>query len=52
MLFQGKKITCVITYNEKKYSFELERHKTVNDLYNIFTEKVPDSNYPFLINFY
>ena len=52
MLFQGKKITCVITYNDKKYSFDLERHKTVNDLYNIFTEKVPDSNYPFLINFY
>ena len=49
MLFQGKKITCIITYNDKKYTFELERHRTINDLYNIFTEKVPDNNYPFII---
>ena len=49
MLFQGKKITCIITYNDKKYSFDLDRHKTVNDLYNIFTEKCPDKNYPFII---
>ena len=49
MLFQGKKITCIITYNEKKYSFDLERHKTINDLYNIFTEKIPDKTYPFII---
>ena len=49
MLFQGKKITCIITYKDKKYSFDLEKHKTVNDLYNIFTEKVPDNNYPFII---
>ena len=49
MLFQGKKITCIITYKDKKYHFDLEKHKTVNDLYNIFTEKVPDNNYPFII---
>ncbi len=49
MLFQGKKLTCNVTYKEKKYSFDLERHKTVNDLYNIFTEKVTDKNYPFII---
>ena len=49
MLFQGKKITCIIYYKEKKYSFDLERHKTVNDLYNIFTEKADAKNYPFVI---
>ena len=49
MLFQGKKITCIIYYKEKKYSFDLERHKTVNDLYNIFTEKADVKNYPFVI---
>ena len=49
MLFQGKKLTCVITYQDKKYTFELEKHKTVNDLYNIFTEKVTEKNYPFII---
>ena len=49
MLFQGKKITCIINYNEKKYSFDLERHKTVNDLYNIFIEKAANKNYPYVI---
>jgi len=49
MLFQGKKITCIIYYKEKKYSFDLERHRTVNDLYNIFTEKADAKNYPFVI---
>jgi len=49
MLFQGKKLTCVITYQDKKYNFELEKHKTVNDLYNIFTEKITEKNYPFII---
>jgi hypothetical protein len=49
MLFQGKKITCIINYNEKKYSFDLEKHKTINDLYNIFIEKVANKNYPYVI---
>ena len=49
MLFQGKKINCIITYKNKNYSFDLEKHKTVNDLYNAFTEKCPDKNYPFII---
>ena len=49
MLFQGKKITCIINYKNSKYSFDLERHKTINDLYNIFTEKITDKNYPFRI---
>ena len=49
MLFQGKKLTCVITYQDKKYNFELEKHKRVNDLYNIFTEKIIEKNYPFII---
>ena len=49
MLFQGKKVTCIIIYKEKKYSFELERHKTVNDLYNSFTDKITEKNYPFII---
>ena len=49
MLFQGKKITCIINYNEKKYSFDLEKHKTINDLYNIFIEKAANKNYPYVI---
>ena len=49
MLFQGKKLTCIITYKDKKYSYDLDKHKTINDLYNIFTEKCPDKNYPFII---
>ena len=51
MLFQGKKINCVINYKNKNYSFDLEKHRTVNDLYNVFTEKCPDKNYPFIIMF-
>ena len=31
MLFQGKKINCIITYKNKNYSFDLEKHKTVNE---------------------
>ena len=49
MLFQGKKITCIVNYNEKKYSFDLEKHKTINDLYNIFIEKAANKNYPYVI---
>ena len=49
MLFQGKKINCIIAYNNNKYSFELERHKTMNDLMNVFTSKIVDKNYPFLV---
>ena len=49
MLFQGKKLTCIINYKDSKYTFDLERHKTVNDLYNTFTEKITDKNYPFRI---
>ena len=49
MLFQGKKLTCIINYKDTKYSFDLERHKTINDLYNTFTEKIADKSYPFRI---
>ena len=50
MLFKGKRITCQITYEKEKYSFDLERHKTVNDLYIAFQEKMQD-NCPFIIIF-
>ena len=40
MLFGGKKITCVINYNNKKYSFDLEKHKTIEDLYSSFLLKL------------
>jgi hypothetical protein len=50
MLFKGKHITCEIKYQKEKYTFDLERHKTVNDLYNLFKEKIKDEC-PFLIIF-
>ena len=50
MLFKGKRITCQITYEKEKYSFDLERHKTVNDLYIAFKEKIKD-DCPFIIIF-
>ena len=52
MLFGGKKITCVVNYNNKKYSFDLERHKTIEDLYDLFLTKLnikTESYYSFSI---
>ena len=40
MLFSGKKIACVVNYSNKKYFFDLERHKTIEDLYNLFLTKL------------
>ena len=42
MLFKGKQITCQINYESEKYSLDLDRHKTVNDLYLLFKEKIKD----------
>ena len=50
MLFKGKRITCQITYEKEKYSFDLEKHKTVNDLYILFKEKIKEEC-PFSIVF-
>jgi hypothetical protein len=46
MLFTGKKIKCDLIFNEKNFSFEIDRHKTINDLYHLFLESSPKINYP------
>ena len=51
MLFKGKQITCNINYESEKYTFELDRHKTLNDLYTMFQDKVKSQECYFIILF-
>ena len=49
MLFAGKKIICILKYNNNQYTLEVERHKTINDLYNLFLANEPKINFPIMI---
>ena len=49
MLFAGKKIKCELKFKDKTYTLDIERHKTINDLYNLFLETVLDVNYPIML---
>lgn len=49
MLFGGKKILCSISFKNNKYQYEVERHRTINDLYSLFLNDVPEINYPIMI---
>ena len=51
MLFKGKQITCLVNYESEKYSFELDKHKTLNDLYTMFQEKIQSKECYFIILF-
>ena len=51
MLFKGKQITCQIEYESEKYSLDLDRHKTVNDLYIAFQDKIQSEDLAFIILF-
>jgi len=51
MLFKGKQITCQVNYESEKYSFELDKHKTLNDLYTMFQEKIQSKECYFIILF-
>ena len=51
MLFKGKQITCQINYESEKYSLDLDRHKTVNDLYLLFKEKIKDEEIGLIVLF-
>ena len=45
MLFGGKKIKCNVKYKEHKFIYELDKHKTVKDIFNLFSnEKVAQEN--------
>lgn len=45
MLFGAKKIKCNVKYKNKKYSYELDKHNTIKDVYNLFSkeESAPSS---------
>ena len=51
MLFKGKQITCLVNYESEKYSFDLDKHKTLNDLYTMFQEKIQSKECYFIILF-
>ena len=51
MLFKGKQITCQVNYESEKYLFELDRHKTLNDLYTMFQDKIQSKECYFIILF-
>ena len=51
MLFKGKQITCLVNYESEKYSFDLDKHKTLNDLYIMFQEKIQSKECYFIILF-
>jgi hypothetical protein len=38
MLFGGKKIKCNIRYKDNKYTYELEKHKTIKDIYDLISK--------------
>ena len=49
MIFTGRKIICFLNYNNKQYTYEIERHKTINDLYNLFLADEPKIDFPIMI---
>ena len=49
MLFSGKKIKCELKFQNQAYTYEIEKHKNIKDLYNLFIESVPNVNYPLTI---
>ena len=51
MLFKGKQITCQIEYESEKYTIDLERHRTVGDLYIAFQDKIQSKDLSFIILF-
>ena len=51
MLFKGKQINCQIEYESEKYSIDLDRHRTVNDLYIAFQDKIQSKELYFIILF-
>lgn len=51
MLFKGKQITCHVDYQSEKYSLDLDRHKTVNDLYLMFQDKIHNKEMAFIVLF-
>ena len=43
MLFGGKKIKCNIRYKDNKYIYELEKHKTIKDIYDLISKDLPST---------
>ena len=39
MLFGGKKIKCNVKYKDKKYIYELDKHKTIKDIYDLISKE-------------
>ena len=39
MLFGAKKIKCNVKYKDKKYIYELDKHNTIKDIYNLFSKE-------------
>ena len=48
MLFSGK-IKCEINFENSQHTFEIEKYKTIRDLYNLFLESFPNIKYPLMI---
>ena len=45
MLFGGKKIKCNVKYKDQKFTYELDKHKTVKDIYDLCSKEktAPDN---------
>ena len=39
MLFGAKKIKCNVKYKNKKYIYELDKHNTIKDIYDLFSKE-------------
>lgn len=39
---------CSISFKNKQYTYELEKHNTVNDLFNLFLKDIPEMKKPML----
>ena len=44
MLFGGKKIKCHINYKNKQFVYELEKHRTIKELYDLISQESSITN--------
>ena len=49
MISKSKKIICIIKFKNEHFTYEMEKDKTINDLYKLFLDNFQDINYPIMI---
>ena len=52
MLFEGKKIKCILRYKTKTYTYFLDKHKTIFDVLKLFKKDEPNIEHKISIRLY